>query len=87
MIYLENLIISQASCLAFVLQEKRGGLWMVRYSLYRGGRRLIHASDKFCVCGQEFMIYKGSAWAPAFAGAHASGRAGRHSDEEMGKKL
>ena len=32
-------------------------------------------------------IYKGSAWAPAFAGAHASGRAGRHSDEEKGKKL
>ena len=35
-------------------------------------------------------IYKtrGSAWAPANAGAHASGRrAGRHSDEEKGKKL
>ena len=30
---------------------------MVRYSLYRGGRRLIFASDKFCVCGQEFMLY------------------------------
>ena len=30
---------------------------MVRYSLYRGGRRLIFASDKFCVCGQEFMPY------------------------------
>ena len=30
---------------------------MVRYSLYRGGRRLIFASDKFCVCGQEFILY------------------------------
>ena len=30
---------------------------MVRYSLYRGGRRLIFASDIFCVCGQEFMLY------------------------------
>ena len=30
---------------------------MVRYSLYRGGRRLIFASDNFCVCGREFMLY------------------------------
>ena len=29
---------------------------MVRYSLYRGGRRLIFASEKFCVCGQEFVL-------------------------------
>ena len=28
--------------------EKRGGLWMVRYPLYKGGRRLIFASDKYC---------------------------------------
>ena len=36
----------------------------------------------------KFREYKGSAWAPAFAGAHASGRAGRHSDEEIkGEKL
>ena len=26
------------------------------------------------------QIYKGSAWAPAFAGAHESGRAGQHFD-------
>ena len=37
--------------------EKRGGLWMVRHSLYQGGRMLIFASDKLCVCGQEFMLY------------------------------
>ena len=30
---------------------------MVRCSLYRGGRRLIFASDKFCVCRQEFVLY------------------------------
>ena len=30
---------------------------MVRYSLYRGGCRLIFASDKICVCGQESMLY------------------------------
>ena len=37
--------------------EKRGCLWMVRYSLCQGGRRLIFASDKFCVCRQKFMLY------------------------------
>ena len=25
-----------------------------------------------------YQVYKGSAWAPAFSGAHASGRAGQH---------
>ena len=31
--------------------------------------------------GDIFLIaYKGSAWAPAFAGAHDSGRAGQHFD-------
>ena len=30
--------------------EKRGGLWMVRYSLYQGRSRLIFASEKLCVC-------------------------------------
>ena len=29
---------------------------MVRYSLYRGGVGFF-ASDNFCVCGQEFMLY------------------------------
>ena len=43
--------------LHLLCNEKRDGLWMVRYSLYRGGRRLIFASDQFCVCGQEFMLY------------------------------
>ena len=28
----------------------------------------------------KYQIYKSSAWAPAFAGAHASGRAGQHFD-------
>ena len=27
-----------------------------------------------------YNIYKGSAWVPAIAGAHASGRAGQHFD-------
>ena len=31
--------------------------------------------------GTILNIYKGSAWAPAFAGAHASGRAGQHFDK------
>ena len=30
---------------------------MVKYSLYQEGRMLIFASDKICVCGQEFMLY------------------------------
>ena len=30
---------------------------MARYSLYQGGRQLIFASDIFCVCGEEFMLY------------------------------
>ena len=30
---------------------------MVRYSLFRVGRRLIFAADILCVCGQEFMLY------------------------------
>ena len=31
-------------------------------------------------CTINYTLYKGSAWAPAFAGAHASGRAGQHFD-------
>ena len=30
--------------------------------------------------GVNTIQYKGSAWVPAFAGAHASGRAGQHFD-------
>ena len=30
--------------------------------------------------GNQNIVYKGSAWAPADAGAHASGRAGQHFD-------
>ena len=30
--------------------------------------------------GNMYYLYKGSAWAPALAGAHASGRAGQHFD-------
>ena len=30
---------------------------MVRYSLCQGERRLIFTLDKFCVCGQGFMLY------------------------------
>ena len=55
--YVEHLIISQAVVLHLFCNEKRGGLWMVRYALCQGGRRLIFTSDKFCVCGQEFMLY------------------------------
>ena len=40
--------------------------------------------SKFFGCPHEHdgynPSYKGSAWAPAFAGAHASGRAGQHFD-------
>ena len=56
--YFDNLINSQASCLRFVLHnEIRGSLWTVRYSLYRGGRRLIFGSDIFCVCGQDLILH------------------------------
>ena len=34
-----------------------------------------------------YSMCKGSAWAPAFAGVHASGRAVQHFDEEKGKKV
>ena len=48
---------SRASfCICFC-NDKRGGLWMVRYSLYQGGRRLIFLLDKFCVRGQKCMPY------------------------------
>ena len=30
---------------------------MVRHSLSHGGRRLMFASDTFCICGQEVMLY------------------------------
>ena len=54
--YFENLIISQARYVHLFCNEKRSGLWMVRSSLYRGGRRLVFASDNLRVCGQEFML-------------------------------
>ena len=39
----------------------------------------FHSISVFCSC-DNFIQYKGSACAPAFAGAHASGRAGQHFD-------
>ena len=48
---------------------------------------LIRLSGKTFVCEEVrnttniiLDVYKGSAWVPAFAGAHASGRAGQHFD-------
>ena len=38
----------------------------------------ISPTSSFLV--KYFLKCKGSAWAPAFAGAHASGRAGQHFD-------
>ena len=52
--YFENLIYFTSKLFSNRLAMKNG---MVRYSLYRGGRMLIFASDKFCVCGQEFRLY------------------------------
>ena len=54
--YFENVILFSRKFLHLFYNDKWGGLWMVRFSLYQGGRRLILASNNFCVCGQEFML-------------------------------
>ena len=41
----ENVIQVSSMFLHLFCNEERGGLWMVRYSLYQGGRMLIFASD------------------------------------------
>ena len=56
--YFDNFIYFSNKFLHLFCSEKRGGLWIVRYSLYQGGNRLTFASDKFLVCGQEFMLYR-----------------------------
>ena len=52
-IYFENLIYFTSKLFSNCLAMKNG---MARYSLYRGGRMQFFASDKCCVCGQEFRL-------------------------------
>ena len=48
--------------------------------VYKGSEPRAADAARYA-CERKISIkYKGSAWAPAFAGAHASGRAGQHFD-------
>ena len=52
------------------------------------GRPCTQSNDGVCVVGRRYNNnIQGLRMRAGIAGAHASGRAGRHSDEEKGKKL
>ena len=69
---MRNVLITVKERPPFVIKIKMAAFVVVEY---------VTSAPQMTVLKNESTSYKSSAWAPAFTGTHASGRAGQHFDK------